>query len=226
MNAAKAHAKTLNAALTGDWLVGSHATVADVVVACFFLISMQTYLDAGFRKAMPKFAAWWDRVMALPAMVKIGGHIKACAKPLKPVLKTEEKKVAPKKEVKKVVEKDEDGEPKQEEKKINPLDALPASTFDLFNFKTFFVNHPDKGGAAIDEMKKIFDPAGYSIWSLKYDKFGTEGQVLYKTENLSKGFLQRFDQFRKHAFARHCVLGEEPNLEIEGVWLFRGTTIP
>merc|ERR1712196_135626 len=49
---------------------------------------------------------------------------------------------------------------------------------------------------------------------------------LYMTENLLGGFLQRFDHFRKHAFARMCILGEEPNLEIEGVWLFRGLEIP
>jgi elongation factor 1-gamma len=40
------------------------------------------------------------------------------------------------------------------------------------------------------------------------------------------GFLQRFDHFRKHCFAMHAVLGEEPNLEIQGVWLFRGKGIP
>ena len=133
----------------------------------------------------------------------------------------EEKKVA-----KKEHDEDDDGEPKEEKKAPNPLDLLPPSSFDLFNFKTFFVNHKDKSGAAIDEMLKIYDPAGYGIWFLHYDKYKGEGEVLYKTENLSKGFLQRFDQFRKHAFARHLVLGEEPNLEIEGVWLFRGTGIP
>jgi hypothetical protein len=40
------------------------------------------------------------------------------------------------------------------------------------------------------------------------------------------GFLQRVDHFRKHCFAMHAILGEEPNLDIEGVWLFRGKIIP
>jgi len=40
------------------------------------------------------------------------------------------------------------------------------------------------------------------------------------------GFLQRFDHFRKHALARMVILGDEPSLDIEGVWLFRGTSIP
>ena len=40
------------------------------------------------------------------------------------------------------------------------------------------------------------------------------------------GFMQRIDHFRKHAFAMQCLLGEEPNLEIMGVWMFRGKGIP
>lgn len=185
---------------------------------------MSTTLDGGFRKAMPKFAAWFSRVTALPEFVAVAGHIKPCAKALKPVLKAAEKKEV-KKEAPKPKAADDDEEP-VEKKEVNPLDALPPSSFDLFNFKTFFVNHKDKKGEAIDEMLKIFDPEGYSFYYLQYEKFGNEGQVLFKTTNLCKGFLQRFDGFRKHAFARHCVIGDEPNLEIEGVWLWRGQGIP
>lgn len=223
----KAMAKTLNGVLTGDWLVGNSCTAADIVCATYFMISRQTFLDGGFCKAMPKFAAWMDRVFALPAYRKVAGHVKFAAKAVKPQIKAEEKKVEakpaaapkPKKDV------DEDGNP-VEEKKINPLDALPETSFDLFNFKTFFVNCKDKKGEGIDEMLKIFDRKGWQFWYLQYEKYGTEGQVLYKTENLAKGFLQRFDSFRKYAFARHCVLGDEPNLEIWGVWLFRGLETP
>ena len=64
------------------------------------------------------------------------------------------------------------------------------------------------------------------MWFFHYDKYKGEGEKLYMTENLMQGFLQRFDHYRKHAFARMCILGEEPKLEIEGVWLFRGLEIP
>ena len=176
---------------------------------------------------MPKFGAYLERVFKLPAFVNSCGNIKLCAKSVAPQIKEEKKVEAPKKAAaKKEADDDDDDEPKEEKKLPNPLDVLPPSTFDLFNFKTFFVNHKDKSGAAIDELKKIFDPAGYAIWFLHYDKYKGEGEVMYKTENLSKGFLQRFDTFRKHAFARHLVLGEEPDLNIDGIWLFRGTTIP
>ena len=41
----------------------------------------------------------------------------------------------------------------EEEKKAkNPLDALPPTSFDLFNFKTYFVNVPDKKGEGFDEF--------------------------------------------------------------------------
>jgi len=75
-------------------------------------------------------------------------------------------------------------------------------------------------------LKEQYDPEGYTFWFFHYDKYGSEGQVMYKTENLMKGFLQRFDHFRKHCLSRSCILGDEPNLEIEGVWCFRGKEIP
>ena len=111
-------------------------------------------------------------------------------------------------------------------KDINPLDALPPSPWNFFDFKTLYVNHPDKAGGGIEELKKQYDPEGYTFWYTKYDKFGTEGQVMYKFENLMKGFLQRFDHFRKHAFGKLNMIGEEPNLDICGVWCFRGKELP
>ena len=88
------------------------------------------------------------------------------------------------------------------------------------------VNHKDMANGGMKALKEQFDPEGYTFWFLQYEKFGDEGKVLFKTENLAKGFLQRFDHFRKHVLAKICVLGEEPSLEIEGVWCFRGKVIP
>lgn len=34
------------------------------------------------------------------------------------------------------------------------------------------------------------------------------------------------DKFRKYTFACHGVYGQEPNLDVEGVWMWRGTEIP
>lgn len=71
-----------------------------------------------------------------------------------------------------------------------------------------------------------YDPNGFSIWYVKYIKAEGEGKVLFMTNNLKNGFLQRLDHFRKYAFGVHGVYGEEPNLEVRGMWLWRGTDIP
>lgn len=106
------------------------------------------------------------------------------------------------------------------------MDVLPPTSFDLYNFKTFFVNEPDRRGNGMKFFFENYDRAGYSIYFLHYEKYEGEGQVQYQFSNLLNGFLQRIDHFRKHCFAAHLMLGDEPNLEIQGVWLFRGKGIP
>jgi len=39
------------------------------------------------------------------------------------------------------------------------------------------------------------------------------------------GFIERLDHFRKYAFGVHGVYGDEPSLEIRGVWMWRGDGI-
>jgi len=216
--------KVLNTHLQGkDFLVGNKITVADVVVASHLLIPFQTALDAGFRKAMPNVGAWIERLIKNPSFVKRHGNIKLCQKVIKPNFPVKEQ---PKAAAKPAAKKEDDGEEKKEKKEADPLDNLPPSSLDLFNFKTFIVNHKDRKGEGMTWFFDNYDPEGYSLFHLQYEKYPGEGEVLYQTVNLMNGFLQRFDHFRKHAFAMHAVLGEEPNLEVQGVWLFRGKGIP
>jgi len=46
------------------------------------------------------------------------------------------------------------------------------------------------------------------------------------TSNLANGFLQRLEHFRKYCIGVWGVYGEEPNLEIRGLFLWRGTEKP
>lgn len=46
------------------------------------------------------------------------------------------------------------------------------------------------------------------------------------TMNLARGFIQRLEGFRKYAFGTWSVYGDEPNLDIHGVFMWRGTEIP
>jgi elongation factor 1-gamma len=191
----------------------------------------QTVLDGGFRKAMPNVTAWIEGLVKLPEFTSRIGNVKFTQKAIKPVLaeKKEEVKAAPAKAAAKPAPKDDDDE--EVEKKPagkNPLDLLPPSKFVLPDFKTYFVNLGDK--KATEGMQHFFDnydPEGYSLWFSHYEKYEGEGVLLYQTSNLMNGFLQRMDdKFRNHCFSMLAILGEEPSLEIEGVWLFRGKTIP
>ena len=215
----KAHVKTLNTHLEGKkWLVGNEMTIADIIVSQFLSYGFQTVLDGGFRRAMTNITSWAEACYSHASVVKIVGSLVMCAKPLKPVLAVEkvvEKKVAHVQAVEKV-----------EEKKLDNVESLPPSDFDVYNFKTFYVNHEDKRGAAVDEWYKMLDWAGWSFWKFDYEMYEGEGIQLHVTNNLMNGFLSRADHVSKYSFARHGVFGEEPKLHIMGVWLCRGTEIP
>ena len=218
----KAHVKTMNSHLEGkQWLVGNEITLADVVLSQSLYLGFSTVLDAGFRKAMKNIAAWAQRCYDHPSCVKTLGHIKMCAKALKPVLVEEAKPV--KKEAPKAVPK---AEKKVEEKPKDNVESLPPTPFNVYDFKTFYVNHPDKKGEAVDEWYKMLDWEGWSFWYLHYDKYEGEGVQLHVTNNLMNGFLSRAEHTSKYTFGRHGVFGEEPELEIMGVWLMRGLVLP
>lgn len=130
-----------------------------------------------------------------------------------------------KKEVKKVEKEDTDVSALLK-KEVNPLDELPPTKFDLPTFKTYFVNLADKRGEGMKHFFENYDAEGYSLYYAKYEKYEGEGVVLYQTSNLMNGFLQRIDNFRRYTFSMMAIVGEEPNLDIESVWLFRGKGIP
>ena len=110
-------------------------------------------------------------------------------------------------------------------RKKNALDSLPPSPFNLFDFKTLIVNAPDKK-IATETFLQQFDPQGYSVWRMEYEKAEGEGNVLFLTSNLMNGFLQRLETFRKYSFGVVGVYGNEPDLQIRGCWVWRGTEIP
>lgn len=214
----KGHVKVINTALEGkQWLVGNSATIADVVVSQALATSFQTTLDGGFRKAMKNISTWVEACYALPAVTSVCGNIKLCAKALKPTVqaekKEEKKKAAPAPVAKKEA---------PAEKPKNNIEVLPPTSFDLYAFKTLFVNHPDKKGAAVDTWYEMCDWEGWSFWFLHYDIYEGEGEKLHFANNIMGGFLTRAEHVNKIAFGRHAVVGEIPKLEIMGVWFVRG----
>jgi len=63
-------------------------------------------------------------------------------------------------------------------KKKNPLDLLPETRFNLFDFKTLFVNAKDKKDACKFLWDNL-DTEGFSIYILKYIKAEGEGKILF-----------------------------------------------
>jgi elongation factor 1-gamma len=110
-------------------------------------------------------------------------------------------------------------------KKKNPLDELPPSNLSLDNFKKDFLNTKEKA-ERLQKFWTEYDPNGYSIWFLHYNKSSDQGKIRFKTLNLKSNFLQKLEQFRRYTFSVHGVYGAEPDLEVEGVWMWRGTDIP
>jgi len=215
----KQNLRAVDTALSGDWIVGNSVSLADIFLAGTMSLPFQLILDQGFTKAAPKACAWFGRVSSLPEFTAIFGKIKIAKKSVKPVLKVEEKKKPAQQAA--AAEK----KPAEEKKAGNPLDNLPPTNFVIYDFKTLFVNLPDKVEAGHETMMKMVDREGWSFWFLHYDKFGEEGKVGYKFQNLLEGFIQRLEGFKKYSFGKFCMLGEEPSLEIQGILLIRGHDI-
>jgi len=130
----------MNTALEGKkFLLGDDLSVADIIIANCLMYGFQTVLDQGFMKSIKNVNEWAARVFALPEHIHVFGKVQICQKHLKPILaeapKKEEKKktapvaAAPKKKV--------------DEKPKSNTDLLPPSDFNIYDFKTFFINHPD-----------------------------------------------------------------------------------
>lgn len=216
----KAHMKVLNTALEGkNWLVGKEASLADIVMIVYLMHNLQTVLDGGFRKAMKNVNAWAEACLALPAVINTFGKVQMCAKPLKPVCIQE---VKVKKEVVVQVKK------VKEEKPKDNVESLPPSPFNIYDFKTLFINNKEKATKGMDMFYEMLDWEGWSFWQFVYDKYGTEGSKLDHTNNLMFGFLSRAEHTNKYCFGRQGVFGEEgaSTLDIKGVWLVRGQEIP
>ena len=65
-----------------------------------------------------------------------------------------------------------------------------------------------------------------SFYFVHYEKYEGEGRVLHQFNNLLNGFLQRMDdKMRKHSLCVLGVYGQEPDLEIMGVYFWRGVGV-
>jgi len=209
-----------------NYLVGNTITIADIKLIVAVGSLFRIVLDEGSRKAFPALTKYIGEHTKRPEFREFMGNFKFAKKMLKPPVPKKEEKKEEKKVEKKKEAKDEEEDPTEEKKKPSKLLSLPPTQFDLYNYKTFFVNHLNKR-EAIQDLWKQFDANGFSLWKLHYDKAEGEGELLYKTNNLVGGFLQRLDNdFRRFSLGVHGIYGEEPKLEVIGCYLVRGTDLP
>jgi len=227
---------------TKTFLVGERITIADIVVAMSLYYLFQKVLDVNFRKPYTNVVRWYTTIVNQAEVKKVIGEVVLCEKAELPsgvVVKTAEKKKdeKPKKEEKPKEEKPKKAEKKpepaddeeesfedEEAKGANPLDALPKSSMVFDEWKRQYSNNDTKT-VAMPWLWKNFDPQGYSIWKCDY-KYNNECQKVFMTCNLIGGWIQRLDKLRKYGFGSICIFGEEPNLEVSGIWIFRGPEIP
>ena len=202
-----------------EHFVGDSLTIADIRVACQLVYPFKLIMDPGLAKAIPNLIKFVSKWLENDKFLAIFGRHKIAKRPIKITYIKEEKK---KKEEKKAAPK-----PKPQAKKpTNPLDDLPPTSLNLNDFKFWFINHADRPAAFEEFVESRLDKAGWSFWELKYIKYTGEGEKLYKTNNLLNGFLQRAEHFGKYCYGVHMIYGEEPNLDIKGIWMWRGQDIP
>ena len=143
---------------------------------------------------------------------------------LKKEAKKEEK---PKEEKPKEAEKPKEEKPAASQGKAkNPLDLLPASPFDLDNWKRIYSNTHSDFYSVMDKFWPMFDKEGWSCWICEY-MYNEENTRGFMTANLVSGFIQRSDSLRKYAFGNMNILKDanEPFYRVMGGWLIRGTAI-
>jgi len=230
-----------NYLLTRTYLVGNYVTLADVAVATALLPLYQLVLDPTFRKEFVNTNRWFVTIVNQPEVKAVLGEVKLSEKAAVAVAAAKEKKEKPAKEVKpqqpkqeKKVEKKVEEKPADEEEeedyeqedkgKKNPLDLLPKSSFVMDEWKRMYSNN-DTRTVAAPWFWEHLDKEGYSLWWCEY-KYNDELTKVFMTSNLIGGFFQRLEKLHKYAFGSMIIFGDEPQLSVAGVWLFRGLEIP
>jgi len=222
------------------FLVGERVTLADIVVVCAFYKLYTMVLDTGFRKQFVNANRWFVTCVNQPFFKSVLGEVKLCEKMMvakAPEVSAEAQheevpkpkpQAAPAKQQPKKEEEEEEESFEEKPKGKNPLDALPKPKMDLDEWKRTYSNAKDIKAEAMPWFWQQIDAQNEGDYCLYFShyKFNDENTKLFMTNNLVGGFVQRLDKLRKYGFGNVLIFGEEPRLEISGVWLFRGNEIP
>ncbi|KAG0263236.1 hypothetical protein BG011_009071 [Mortierella polycephala] len=212
------------------YLVGERVTLADIAAATALYHGYKSLFDASFRKAIPAVTRWFTTIVNQANFKAVAGDFTFCETPIKyiaPKKDTKEKK--PKEEKPKEEKKPKAKEPEVEEElaqeapKPRPkskLEGLPPAKMPLDEWKRQYSNSETP-----DAMKWLWEnidlTTDYSIWKVDF-KYNDELTMLYMSNNLAGGLLNRLELARKYAFGCLVVTGEDNANNITGYFIVRG----
>jgi len=221
------HLKALDTVMISrTYLVGERVSLADLVTCLTLLPAFKYVLDGTQRSSLRSLTRWFNTIINQEQVKLVVGSLELCAKealvvaPKKEKAKKEKKEPEKKKPEKPKQEKEESEEAAPvEEKKKDPLDALPKGTFDLEDWKRFYSNNEE--AASCEYFWKNFDSEHYSIWRGDY-RYNDELTMIFMSCNLMGGMFQRLEKLKKNAFASAMLFGENNKSSISGIWVFKG----
>merc|ERR1712055_996226 len=152
--------------LTKTFLVGERISLADVSVCCTMLSLFKLVLDPAFRKSYVNVTRWFTTVVNQPNVKAVVGSVAMCTKAAEfdakkfaefsgkggkkddKAGKGKKDEKAPKKEAKKEAkpapEADGEAPAPAPAKKKDPLDELPAGSFNMEEWKRFYSNNSEE----------------------------------------------------------------------------------
>jgi len=221
------------------FLVGERITYADISCCLTLKSAFENVLTAEFRSGFPHVTRWFNTVMNQPGVKSVVGDVTMCekeaqfdakkynemaGKPQKEKAKKEPKKQEPKKEKK--AEPKPAAEPeKPKEKPSDPWADCDKFTMDMDAWKRFYSNNDED--KSVEHFWTLITPevkANYSLWKGTY-QYSHELTMPFMAANLIGGMFQRIEKLRKHAFSSVVVGGKTNDMNITGLWFWRGNSL-
>ncbi|KAG0257776.1 Elongation factor 1-gamma [Mortierella polycephala] len=207
------------------YLVSERITLADISGATAVYLGFKYVFDAAFRKEFPAITRWFTTVVNQPNFKSVTGAFKLCETAVKFTPPKKEAKEKKPKEEKPKAEKKPKAEEEEEAAPVAPppkskLESLPPAKMSLDEWKRQYSNN-DTPVAMKWLWENIDLTTDYSIWKVDF-KYNDELTMLYMSNNLAGGLLNRLERARKYAFGCLVVAGEDNDNIITGYFIIRG----
>jgi len=222
------------------FLVGERITYADITTALTLRSAFENVLVAELRNSFAHVSRWFMTVVNQPGVKSVVGDVVLCEKELqfdskkyneiagKTQKEKAPKKEKPKQEPKKKEAKKEEAPKEPEKPKEKPADPwanCDKFTMDMDAWKRFYSNNDED--KSVEHFMTLLTPevkANYSLWKGTY-QYSDELTMPFMAANLIGGMFQRIEKLRKHAFASCVVGGVSNDMNITGLWFWRGDSL-